>query len=105
MKLSEMYPSNYLGKDDVPVPIVLSMDWVSLEDIKSERGKEQKPVLHFCEEQSKDMILNKTNAEEIAAIYGEDSDRWHGKPIEIWLDPSIMFAGKRCGGLRVRKPS
>ena len=30
---------------------------------------------------------------------------WIGKQIELYHDPNVLFAGTRCGGIRVRKPA
>jgi hypothetical protein len=42
----------------------------------------------------------------IATLFGPDTDAWIGKPIEIYVDPDVEFAGIRTGGVRVlpRKP-
>jgi hypothetical protein len=47
--------------------------------------------------------LNWTNAQVIANISGsEDMDEWHGHRIEIYDDPTVMYAGKLVGGIRIR---
>lgn len=104
MKLNDLYPSNFLKKEDVATPVVATIKLVDQEEVNNEGGKELKPVMHFTA-LLKPMILNRGNGETIAALYGDDTDNWVGKPIEIYADPSVMFAGKRIGGVRVRAPS
>ena len=103
MNLNEMFPSNYLSKDDFPTPRVLVIANVTREQLRSARGKEMKTVLHF--EGNKPMILNKTNGLAIAKLYGRSSDAWIGQPIEVYTEPNVTMAGQRVGGIRVRTPT
>lgn len=103
MKLNDLYPSNYLKKEDVTTPVVATIKLVVQEEITGDHGKELKPVMHFTA-LLKPLILNRGNGETVAALYGDDTDAWVGRPIEIYADPSIMFGGKRVGGVRVRAP-
>ena len=103
MKISAMFPSAYLVQDDFPAPRTFIMDKVVLTEIRRPNGKQQKPVLHF--QNSKPMILNKTNAKIIARLYGTDSTAWAGQPIEVYHEPSVTMAGEEVGGIRVRQPA
>lgn len=103
MKRSEAFPSNFLGKDDVATPIVVTIDGVHTETVKSEGKDESKSVMTF-RESIKPMILNLTNWMILEESYGQDSDDWAGHPVELYHDPSVMFGGKRVGGVRVRIP-
>ena len=103
MNLNEMFPSNYLSKDDFPAPRVLGIANVIREQLRTARGKEMKTVLHF--EGNKPMILNKTNGLAIAKLYGRSSDAWIGQPIEVYSEPNVTMAGQLVGGIRVRTPS
>jgi hypothetical protein len=103
MNLNEMFPSNYLSKNDLPAPRVLVMTKVTKEEVWRKNGKQTTIVLHL--EGSKPMILNKTNAVMIARSYGADSVAWVGKSIEIYHDPNVMLGRERIGGIRVRIPT
>jgi hypothetical protein len=103
MNLNEMFPSNYLSKDDFPTPRVLVMTKVTKDDVWRKNGKQMTAVLHF--QGSKSMILNKTNALVIGRLYGPDTAAWIGKPIEIYHDPNVMLGRDRVGGIRVRIPT
>jgi hypothetical protein len=47
--------------------------------------------------------LNTTNIEELVDAFGTDeTDDWEGKAVELYVDPSIRFQGRRVGGVRVR---
>lgn len=104
MKLNDLFPSSYLKKEDVPFPTQAVIRQVMQDEINGDHGKELKAVLHFTGN-LKPLILNKGNAVTIAEVYGDDTSAWTGKTIELYNDPSVMFAGKRVGGIRVRVPS
>lgn len=104
MKRSEAYPSTYLSRKDLAEDsITVVIDKVEMATLKSDRGEEEKPVLYF-QDDAKPMVLNNANWITIEEAYGEDSADWYNKPIEVYDDPSIMFGGKRVGGVRVRIP-
>ena len=51
------------------------------------------------------MVLNSTNAQLIAKIAkSEETDHWTGVKVVLYNDPSVSFAGKITGGIRVRAP-
>lgn len=103
--IHELSESKYLRKEDVEKPVLATMDKVEQRELDGDNGKEKKWVLSFKEESVKPMVLNKTNGTIIADITGsEEMNDWGGKQIVIFNDPSIFFAGKRTGGIRVRAP-
>lgn len=104
MRMSELFPSKYFSKDDLPEPETFTIDECVREEVKNEEGTELKSVLYFSEPDSKPLILNKTNGETIAKIYGDESDEWVGKPIELFVDENVRFGSKKTGGIRVRQP-
>jgi hypothetical protein len=104
MKLNEMFPSRFLSKDDLVEPIVFTIDTVVMEEVQSEDGKENKPILYFYGVDEKPLILNKTNAETLEKKFGSDSKDWENKEIEVYVDPKIRFGKKVIGGIRVRIP-
>ena len=105
MKFSQMFPSRFLSKDDVTKSRILTIESVEMEEVESEDGKAEKPICYFVEDDSKPLILNKTNAEVLRDLFGEDSENWATNPIEVYHDPSIRFGTKKTGGIRVRKPN
>lgn len=102
MRFNDMYPSKYLKKEDVTTPIRTTIRSVSIEELDGDSGKESKPVIFFTS--AKEMVLNKGNGTILYETYGEP-DQWQGKPVEIYVDPNVMFGSKRIGGLRLRIPS
>lgn len=109
MKKSEAFPSSYLGQDDIKNSGQESLRGTVVEHVQrnvpGDRGDEIKNIIVFREPYLKDWIINTTNWDIIEAGYGEDSDDWRGRPIELYVDPNIMFGKKRTGGVRARIPT
>lgn len=104
MNINQMFPSRFLKQEDVPNPTVGTIQKLTQEEIQDNGAKKMKMILHIAG-LAKPMVLNKGNAETIAAFYGNDSDAWIGKSIEVFVDHSVMMQGKRVGGLRLRFPA
>jgi hypothetical protein len=104
MKRSQVFPSNYFGKGDVEEgPVTGAIASVTMEPIKSDNGEESKAVLHFTA-RLRPFILNLCNWTTLETSYGEDSDSWTGKHVEMYFDPTVMYGKERVGGVRVRIP-
>ena len=99
MKISSAFPSNYLKASDLQDRnVMVKMDRVSLEKV----GDDEKPVLYFVGK-DKGMVLNKTNAQNIAVVYGDDTNDWRDQ--ELVLFPAMVdFQGKTVEAIRVRAP-
>lgn len=99
MKLNEAFPSKYVQSSDIKGRTVQ----VIIADYKMEElGDERKLILYF-QHATKGMVLNKTNASEIAEHYSDDLDSWIGRTIELFV-ARVDFQGKKVDGLRVRIP-
>jgi hypothetical protein len=92
---------SYLKAEDLQGKAVrLTLDHVALEDLKSTDGKvERRLVGHFAGK-DKTLVINRTNADTLASLFGEDYDDWAG-PVVLFPD-TTMFGGKRVACLRVR---
>lgn len=105
MKRSDAFPTKYLSKDDIKAPTTGTIERVVNETLGQGDDQEIKPVMYFSGGPDKPMVVNATNWITVEALYGDESDNWTGKQIEIWVDPSVSFGGKRIGGLRLRQPA
>lgn len=97
MRVSEAFPSNYIKASDLngSSPKVI-ISHVKMEDI----GDDRKPIVFF-KGKEKGLVLNKTNANNIATLFGDDMDDWQGK--EIVLFPAMVdFQGRTVEAIRVR---
>ena len=90
--------SNYVKSDDVkagPQKFVVS-------SVEPSETPDKKPALQLVFEGGKKLTLNKTNARVMQGLIGDDTDTWIGKTIIVSFDPTVMYAGKMVGGIRVR---
>ena len=105
--ISMLKNSRFLTKDDCGNGIVTTISSIVCTNVAPDgENPDEKWTVHFTEENIKPLVLNTTNGEAIAEICGsDDGDAWTGKRIELYNDPNVSFAGKRTGGIRVRKPA
>ncbi len=97
--VSDAFPSNWLKAADLNNrTIKVKIDKVVFEEIG--QNKDKKPVMYF-EKVQKGLVLNKTNATEIATTHGETMEAWTGKEIEIF-SMMVPFQGQNVAAIRVR---
>ena len=98
---SKFLTKNHVGEDGKN----LTIQRILREDIagKTQGDKEIKPVLYFKEEVPP-MILNKTNVKRLQHFFPDapSPSELKGEVINAYFDPTIDFAGKITGGLRLR---
>lgn len=97
MNINDAFPSNYLKAGDLQgadVPVTIS------NAVMEKLGDDTKLVIYF-QGKEKGMVLNKTNANTIGDMYGDDTDHWLGKQITLyaaWVD----YQGRQVQGIRVK---
>lgn len=95
---------SFLGSWDVPETgdLILTIDYVTQEEVQNKDGKKKKLTLHFKEREYKPMALNTTNSNRISDIYGSKKvEDWEGKKIAIYTEKVSAFGGI-TDGLRIR---
>jgi hypothetical protein len=101
--ISEVYQSSsdFLKADDVGG----NMWTVTIKDIgmKDFDDGSRKLLIQFVE-LDKGLVLNKTNADTIGALYGTNTDGWVGKPVMLFTMP-VDYQGKKVQAIRVRAPA
>jgi hypothetical protein len=104
MNINEAFPNRYLKAADLNGrDVIVTIKSTSLEEIGFD--KERKLVLAFAGTE-KSMVLNKTNANTIARIFGEETDDWAGKRITLCAR-DVEYQGMMMSALRVlpQKPA
>jgi len=62
-------------------------------------------VVRFEEFPEYPMIFNPTNARNAAKILqSDDTDKWIGKQLLVYIDHNVSYGGKTVDGLRVKAP-
>jgi hypothetical protein len=99
--IDELFPSPYFKAVDLDGDTTLTMSGLETEDIRERNGDtKRKGVLSFSESEKK-LILNRTNAEQIASLHGRDFEHWSGKQVTLYATPVSTPEGTR-DGIRVR---
>ena len=102
MDITQSFQTKYLQKTDFPAPRQLIIDTVTMENVAQDnQPQEMKPVLYF-NGAPKPMVLNRTNANVCAALFGNETTGWQGKTVEVFNDVTIQFQGQLTGGIRIR---
>lgn len=96
--------SEYFAKGE---EMNLTVKEVKIERVGREDDIENKIVIYFsglrADLASKGLGLNKVNAEAMAEITGTKTiEQWVGARVCLYVDPNVMFGGKRVGGVRVK---
>lgn len=96
MNINAAFPSTYLKAADLQNRRVnVGIDRVAIEEV----GGEHKPVVYFLGK-DRGLILNKTNGNIIAEMYGPETDDWRGQKITLY-PARVEFQGKIVDAIRV----
>ena len=99
MRISGAFPGNYLKAADLQSQDVkVVMDRIVIEEI----GGEHKPVIYF-QGHERGLVCNKTNANNIAMAYGDETDDWIGKEVILYT-AMVDYQGRSVEAIRVRVP-
>lgn len=99
-RVSDMVPSKYLKASDVEDSPVLTISHVK-EEVIGQGAQADKKWILFFEEEEKGLVLNRTNINTIADLYGDDTDDWEGKKVTLFAT-QVDFQGKQVDAIRVR---
>jgi hypothetical protein len=96
---------SFLRKADVAESPVWTITNVE-ERVVTAPGKEPKDKLVlFFDGTKKGLVLNMSNGDTLCELTGhEDPEEWIGQTVQLYVDDTVAYAGKRVGGVRLRKP-
>lgn len=98
--INDLFPSPYIAAADVENKPVVTIKQFTKKTMKNRDGEDEvKPVIYF-NELEKGMVLNKTNADIIASLYGGVLEEWIGERIQLHAVMVEAF-GKRALAIRV----
>jgi hypothetical protein len=98
MKITSIL-SEYLKATDLQgreIPVVISQ-------IKFEKMDGKDKAILFFLGKTKGLMLNKTNINNIIALYGEETNDWNGKEITLFTS-MVDYQGKTVEAIRVKGP-
>jgi hypothetical protein len=97
MRVGDIYGGALKADDLGDKDIVATIDGGELRELEDGDRKIQ---IKF-REALRPLILNKTNARQIAKLHGEEASEWVGKRITLYAT-TCDFAGKAVGCIRIR---
>ena len=99
--INDLFPSKYLKAADADPALTLTIARVTQEKMKNNEGEEEtKPVIFFAEE-TKGMVLNRTNANILTDLFGDIIEHWTGQRVTLCAVEVDAF-GKLQKALRFR---
>jgi hypothetical protein len=102
VKISETFRSKYLKSSDLQGRTVeAEIEQVCEEEVGEAR--EKKLIVYF-RGKHRGIVLNQTNAVALQSSFGDETDSWAGKSVQIYTEPTL-FQGRRVDGLRIRPPA
>jgi hypothetical protein len=97
MNINDAFSSDYIKHGDLRgQPHVLTMSRIEIKEFDDG----DKPCLHFSNSK-KPLLLNKTNSNIIADIFGPETNGWMGQQIELY-PAKTEFKGQMTDCIRVR---
>lgn len=91
MDVNTLFPSKYLKAADATPPITLTVSRIIQEKMKNADGEEEvKPVIYFLEHE-KGMVLNRTNAGTLTALFGAETDKWINQRVVLGTEIVTAF--------------
>lgn len=99
MKVSQVFSGDSLKAADLGG----AEPTVTIESVEMKKfDSGNKLVISFKGKQKK-LVCNKTNANRIAYLYGDDTDGWIGKQITLFTD-LVDYQGQTMEAIRIRPP-
>ena len=88
--------SDQLNADDLVNDKLITVSGVS-------RGNADNPIIiNYQHDDGRPFKPCKTVRRILIAAWGEDGNQWVGKQALLYCDPTVIYAGKEIGGIRVR---
>ena len=107
MNLDQLYPSRFIGADEFAGKSpTLTIAKVMREELGHGGSKESKVVLYFAEKSKAtgdqiQLVLNRTNATAIAAMFGREADDWAGHKVTLVAE-EVQFGAEKVPGVRIK---
>ena len=96
----------FLQKEDIGPGKLVTLKAIELDvNVGTEKEPDPKSIAHF-HELDKPLVLGFEKLMDMEGAAGgiEDYAQWIGRPFVLYVDPNVMYLGKRVGGIRVRAP-
>jgi hypothetical protein len=100
-EFNDLYGSKYLGADDLNGSTKrVQIGKIDIADFKQKDGSSKKKYVVFLKGEKKALVLNQTNAKELAKAYGKSRTDWIDNFIELYSVDTTFGEGIRVRPLR-----
>jgi hypothetical protein len=96
----ELYGTRFLSASELKSPVTATIDRVEEETFARPGEKPRTKKVLYVRGGKKGIVLNKTNANNLAAVFGKNFEKWPGTRIVIRPEPT-MVGGKPTVGIRL----
>jgi hypothetical protein len=104
MRVSRTYGGNHFkGEEMDDKPLLLTIDQVDCKEFSSDGGPAKEKLVMAFKETDQTMVVNMTNAQIIAGLYGDETDDWVGEKIVVFKGRT-RFGSKMVDCVSVRGP-
>lgn len=101
--MAQMFPSRFIRAADLDGrPYTLTISGVQMEDLERDDGSERSAATVTFKEAKRQLVLNRTNALCIAAMFGDDTDGWLGKRITLYPERDTSPVNETGWCIRVK---
>jgi len=101
--LKAMYGGRMLSTDDIgDRKIRTKIQKVRKEELRKDDGTKRWRLVLSLASLDKPLAVNATIKDVLVAALGRVPANWVGASVGIFVDPNVMYAGKRVGGIRLR---
>jgi hypothetical protein len=103
LDLESMYGGRFLSSSDLgDRKVRTTIQKVRKEELRKEDGTKRWRLVLSLAAFDKPMVVNATIKDLLVASLGRVPSQWVNASVGVFVDPNVMFAGKRVGGLRLR---
>ena len=99
MNINEMYPRRYLSAAQMHGQVRT----VTIDRVVQEQAFGETKVVVFFEEESQGLVLNRTNGNNLAAVFTPETDTWGGHQVVLW-GTNMEFQGRQIPTIKVTLP-
>src|SRR5262249_37345588 len=87
-------------------PVDTELLWVKEEKVTALGKDTTTRLVAYFEGLSKGLVLNMANCKTLEEITGtDDPNEWKDVAVQLIVDPDVTYAGRKTGGIRIRKPT
>src|SRR5262245_30329936 len=101
LEFDDLYGSKYFSAPDLKGErLRLKIGKVEAAELREKTGGTKWKWIVYFDGQEKALVLNKTNATELAKVFGKKSANWIGQFVELFSAPTSYGEGVRVRPLR-----